>query len=52
MRPEIDEDAFVVGNGEIEEDACELAGRQLLGRDVAASPWIIDERAAYPPEGP
>jgi hypothetical protein len=30
----------------------ELAGRQLLGRDVVASPWIIDEREAYPPEAP
>ncbi len=30
----------------------ELAGRQLLGRDVVASPWIIDERETYPPEEP
>jgi indole-3-acetate monooxygenase len=30
----------------------QFAGRQLLGRDVDASPWIIDEREAYPPEQP
>ena len=30
----------------------ELAGRQLLGRDVVASPWIIDDREADPPEEP
>jgi indole-3-acetate monooxygenase len=28
----------------------ELAGRQLLGREVVSSPWIIDEREAHPPE--
>ena len=28
----------------------ELAGRQLLGREVATSPWIIDEREAHPPK--
>jgi alkylation response protein AidB-like acyl-CoA dehydrogenase len=30
----------------------ELAGRQLLGRDVVASPWIIDEREAETPAEP
>jgi alkylation response protein AidB-like acyl-CoA dehydrogenase len=28
----------------------ELAGRQMLGRDVNSSPWIIDERESHPTE--